>query len=78
MGRRQVSAAACCSLLLLHLATLVVVQGQLVVKRNRQDCLYPAVDVDRVKLWPSRAYLLSQATVRAVPGGFIVSGGGSG
>jgi hypothetical protein len=62
-------------LLLLVCAALSAVlgaQAQLVIRRNSQDCVFPAVAADAFKLWPTRAYLPSAATVRAVPGGFLV------
>lgn len=63
----------------LLVATLVVltVEAQLVIRRNTQDCVYPAIEVDHMKLWPTKSYLPTATTVSPIPGGWkVVSSAG--
>lgn len=59
---------------LLILLLVANVEAQLVIRRNTQDCVYPAIAVDHFKLWPTKSYLPTGTTVSAIPGGWKVSG----
>lgn len=65
-----------CIVLGLSLFHCSCVSAVYTIRRNTQDCIYPLITAEAVRLWPTSAYLPRGNSIRSIAGGgYLVTAG---
>lgn len=72
MWRPALCSGAIILIALVQLLQPVNSQAQLVIQRNRMDCVYPPIQANGERLWPTSSYLPRGNSLKRITGGLKV------